>query len=319
MSGAAEVPGMSSRTKRIFPWRGRDGDATPLLEFAWRATSLLAPAFAPARTVHGESARQQPYAFTEVRRRIGEEAAGLEVLAREDECEMGAFTLSSDTVNVTAYGLPAGTSFSIETVRRPNHPLYLRSVEVVVDGDPVTASAVTDAFERDFGNCPLEAEELDMLLQLAERDLRPSVWDNAIEEAQVFLRYRPGNAGARFVLGVAHGAKGELDKAREHLEAAVAADPGHGDAWYNLALVHLEQGGMDTAMTCLRRALEISPGNHSVLYRLGVALEKQGRADEARSMYAAAVAQDPNPGGWGYGGMDFTDEARAALERLSAR
>jgi hypothetical protein len=55
-----------------------------------------------------------------------------------------------------------------------------------------------------------------------------------------------------------------------------------------------------------------------VLYQLGCSREASGDRAAALEAYAEAAARSPNPrGAWGCTGMDFTKQAREAVERLT--
>jgi hypothetical protein len=111
-----------------------------------------------------------------------------------------------------------------------------------------------------------------------------------------------------------------LDDAERELRGLVAADPGAIDGWYNLGVVHLERARLAEALECFDRALGIDAHRHAVWYQRGRTLEGLGRQDDALAAYRTAKKTSPNPGNaFHYTGMDFTDDAERAIERLTGR
>jgi len=117
--------------------------------------------------------------------------------------------------------------------------------------------------------------------------------------------------------GIRLGAAGDLPAARVALLSVLEVEPRQYDAWYNLGNVHREQKEHDRAAACYAVTLGIDPGNHPAHYQMGVVLERADRTRDAVRAYRDAVRTSPNPDeSWGFRGMDFTKEARAAIERL---
>lgn len=300
-----------------FPFRADDGEYTRLLAFARVAAALLDSGFAPPTTVHAQHEETVPYDREEHRLRLGDAARGFEVVKRTEYVELGSTTHTANIVAVEAYGLPSDCAFRVETVRRANHPQFLRHVTLSVEGQ--RAEEVVAAFRAAFPGDPLTNEELDVTLRIARSYLREPMWLDALAYARVVLARRTHDARAMLVIGVAAAATGHLDEAEEELASLTRADADNFDAWYNLGRIHFERHRFDDALRCFEAAVAADPENHPSHLMRAQTLERLGRKTDALAAYERAVATSPNPSGaFHYGGMDFTDEARAGVLRLRA-
>ncbi len=150
------------------------------------------------------------------------------------------------------------------------------------------------------------------------------------KDSKTLWAYTVENVPAAIVannnLGRAYAAEGDLEKAREQFERAVAVRPDYAHGNYNLAVLLMRQGelaeaekhfetaaaGLPAAQTfsdwgnCLlrqrrpedaitkyERAIEVRPDFADAHFNLGLALEAVGRSDEARRSYAEAARLDP--------------------------
>jgi tetratricopeptide (TPR) repeat protein len=87
---------------------------------------------------------------------------------------------------------------------------------------------------------------------------------------------------------------GDLVRALEHFERAIAADPGSEAAW-RLKGSALEQLGYHAkALECFARALEINPKSAELWYAIGAAMYSIGRYEDEVQAYDKALQSDPN-------------------------
>ncbi len=75
--------------------------------------------------------------------------------------------------------------------------------------------------------------------------------------------------------------RGEIPKAKDYFEKAVASAGGHLEARYNLALVLLDAGKTEEAIGHLERAAAVAPNHQQVNVRLGLAYLNAGRGQDA--------------------------------------
>ncbi len=305
---------MITQTCRIQPFRAHDGDIEPLLAFARRAMPLLAPGWAAPTDWLCDDREGEAGAYDRRIRRQGDAQRGLEVV-HDAGYEPRGGGHAVDRVTVTAYGLPDGVALRLECTRSWYDP---RFVEVQAGGPAEAVAAVLDAFQREFGGRPaLLPEEIPSELSSLHTALRAGAWAAVELRAGAILHLQPDEPAARFALGVARAAQGDLAAGEQHLLATLACQPDHYDALYNLGLVYLARGEPAQAIEALRRSLAIRPDNHAVLYQLGRALEAAGQRDEALIAYQDALRTSPNPAGWHYTGLDFTSAAQKAVRRLA--
>ncbi|MBX2800297.1 MAG: tetratricopeptide repeat protein [Myxococcales bacterium] len=86
---------------------------------------------------------------------------------------------------------------------------------------------------------------------------------------------------ARFNLGLAFQARGNLKRAANQYQAIIATRPGMGDAWLYLGLVQQQQGLLDAAVGNFRSGIRNDPEHMGLREALVAVLRKQGRVDEA--------------------------------------
>lgn len=115
------------------------------------------------------------------------------------------------------------------------------------------------------------------------------------EAAGLFERYvadRPASGVGQFMLGMSAWKAGNLAKAEQAFDAALAIDPTHVKSLMNLARVRIEQKRSDEANALLTRASSIQPGTGEVHRLLGRAFYVQGKMDDAVEAYRHALDLD---------------------------
>jgi len=108
----------------------------------------------------------------------------------------------------------------------------------------------------------------------------------------IFERYtvqRPKNPWGHYMLGLSAWKSGDLTKAEQAFEQALAIDPEHVKSLVNLSRVFIEQKKHDEAIDRLTRAAEIEPESVVVYRLLGRIHYVQGETDEAVKAYSRAI------------------------------
>ena len=117
---------------------------------------------------------------------------------------------------------------------------------------------------------------------------------------------------------------GDIQAARERLDAAVASAPEYAPARDALGFVLGRQGDLDGSVRELTKSVELNSESAESRYHLGVALWYRGRRDQATDQLQRAVRLDPaNPEpyaflGMAYGELNRQDDARRFLFRAIA-
>lgn len=115
-------------------------------------------------------------------------------------------------------------------------------------------------------------------------------------------------------------AVGQLDRALDHLNKALALKPDYVDALNNLGRVYQVRGNLSRALMCYRRALDLNPRFASAFNNMGTVLHARGQLQEAVDNYHQAVTVDPsfsaayNNLGAALLKLGRTDQAKAILE-----
>jgi tetratricopeptide (TPR) repeat protein len=102
------------------------------------------------------------------------------------------------------------------------------------------------------------------------------------------------NGWANWGLGRYYLTKGELARAKEHLERAARAWPRHLGSRYNLAQVALQENNLADAAKWLAECYKIDRADVGVLEQMGLLFEKKGMIGEAVKYWARAVERDKN-------------------------
>ncbi len=116
--------------------------------------------------------------------------------------------------------------------------------------------------------------------------------DEAVGHYEAALRLRPDDPEAHYNLGRARMAQEQFDSAIAHFLAVMRQRPDHARASYNLGLALRRVGRTEEAIEPYRRAIEIEPQFAEAHYALGIALRSLDRTEEAIAAYRAAVAVD---------------------------
>jgi arylsulfatase A-like enzyme/Tfp pilus assembly protein PilF len=139
-----------------------------------------------------------------------------------------------------------------------------------------------------FGSLLVELQQDDRAAEVLTRaiaviDFDPDAWNN---------------------LGGIRMRKGDVDKALECFDRAVALDAGFAPAHLNIGSARMalylgrgrDPGDLAQALDHFRRAVELDPASNPALRGLASALTSAGRVDEALPVWEKAVAADPKDG-----------------------
>jgi protein O-mannosyl-transferase len=118
------------------------------------------------------------------------------------------------------------------------------------------------------------------------------VWHDTVSLFEKTIVDTHSNWYAHTELGIAYAARGELRKARMHLEAAVHTRPDDPRALANLGRIYAETGAPEQGLPLLERALQLDPALAGGRYALASALERAGKLADAEAQLRLALA-DP--------------------------
>ncbi len=178
---------------------------------------------------------------------------------------------------------------------------FLAALEV----DPTSVRALAGCAEamRRLGD--LDAA-LEVLSRAGDLDRAPRLLVTAaavLEDLERFERARdhleraiaqqPDSNEARLALGVLLLRRGRNEEASASFRRCLEIDARSVAARHNLALARARLGALEEAVDEYHRAAALEPGNARVLYGLGSALEKLDRLPEARDALARAIEGDP--------------------------
>jgi tetratricopeptide (TPR) repeat protein len=155
---------------------------------------------------------------------------------------------------------------------------------------------------------------------LANALARQGQVDRAIESYQLALALEPTSVVTHFNLGNALLKKGDLKAAARHFQEAIRLGPEFPEAYGNAANVMVELGDLEGAIEILRKAVAADPRRAEGYYYLGTALGKQGQLAEAVEYLSKAIAIQPDyPEAYHHLGMvlaaqDRLDKAVAAFQ-----
>jgi protein O-mannosyl-transferase len=101
------------------------------------------------------------------------------------------------------------------------------------------------------------------------------------------------NSGAHHALGNTFLGLGQIDKAVEQFEAAIAIEPGYAMAHYNLGVALASLGRLDEAMEQYRKTVQLQPNNPAAHNNLGNALLIRGQIETGMLHCQEALRIDP--------------------------
>ena len=101
----------------------------------------------------------------------------------------------------------------------------------------------------------------------------------------------PRNLKALNLLGIAHGAAGDLEKANQRLRQALEVDPGFLPALKNLSINEFRLGHMNQAQVGLETVLKSSPNDEVIHLYLGEIAYNGKQSGEAVDHYEKSGAQ----------------------------
>lgn len=305
---------MKSQQSRIQPFRAKDGDHLLLLEFAKRTLPLVDIAFEQDLISQEPEKRSEPYDYDMTIYRYGDDDRGVVITYRIGyEPKYGGH--AEDRVLLKALGLPEHMFYELECTRYYHDP---RFIEIRLCLDEGVGTDIINLFNEEFGKTiVLTPKEIENAIASARAALVHRAWSSAEKHARLVLKSDPMNAYALFTVGVALAAQGDEPSGEEYLRRALEQDPTNYDIYYNLGLMHMLRGEYDSAIALYIRGLIHSEDNHALYYQLARAYEAAGKIEDAINAFQRAIDTSPNPSGaFHYTGMDFTDNAREALERL---
>jgi len=118
--------------------------------------------------------------------------------------------------------------------------------------------------------------------------------DQTLQTVEKALQKRPNDPAMLTLAGTAYERKGQIDKAREAFEKALAANPRDGAAANNLAWILSEHGGdAEEALRLATLAREVAPDDPQVADTLGWILYKRGIHHRAAGLLREAAGKLP--------------------------
>lgn len=122
-------------------------------------------------------------------------------------------------------------------------------------------------------------------------DLRRT--DEALPALQKADTLQPGTPEILNNIGIQHYARGEIEAALWHYEAALAANPEFADALTNCGNALQRLYRLDEAHIALKRALELAPDNPTYRLNMSAFLAAAGQHDQALQWAEKAIAAEP--------------------------
>ena len=118
--------------------------------------------------------------------------------------------------------------------------------------------------------------------------------DRAVFYLEQAVRANPRFDHGHYNLAVELQKRGRLDEAIEHYRAAIDVTPDYSSAHANLAGLFAARGDFDGSIHHMQRVLEGRPDDVRTRFRLAVALHTRGRLDEAVQEYRSILRRSPS-------------------------
>jgi predicted Zn-dependent protease len=114
--------------------------------------------------------------------------------------------------------------------------------------------------------------------------------DDAIAEAQLAIKMKPGEPGLHQQLGDLYWRQNNLANAESEFQNELKLDPDSPGCMYKLAAVSIERSKADVAAELLKKVLQRKPHSADAEYQLGRAEAQMGNVDAAVDDFKDAVA-----------------------------
>ncbi|MGA2890759.1 MAG: tetratricopeptide repeat protein [Terracidiphilus sp.] len=117
--------------------------------------------------------------------------------------------------------------------------------------------------------------------------------DAAREKMQAYLKSQPNDAGAHYGLGRAYQLKLDVDHARVEFQRSIELQPAQTEAYYQLGDIALDQGNFVEAIANFNKTLTRNPSHGGALAGTGQAYFKQKQYSQAEDFLERAVIAAP--------------------------
>src|SRR5437588_10713549 len=132
-----------------------------------------------------------------------------------------------------------------------------------------------EALRLDPGNDVTRLSYVKALIILAE-------FQSALPEIQNYVRRKPHDFDALYLMGVVNRGLGDYAAAEPLLKQAVALNPNHYDSRYNLGLVLAKVGRPQEALVQLEKAVQLNSASSEARFQLAAVLRSLGQEQRAR-------------------------------------
>jgi cellulose synthase operon protein C len=223
-------------------------------------------------------------------------------LAKNDPDNLIYDSVSADLLDKAGRSKEAVGLLERDLASKPTDDGVRTALAVLYDrsGDPDKAETLLEARLKD------DPTNYAVGSALASLDLENKNYEAAIAEYNKLLGLRPADPAALNNLAWLYQQKGDLNKARQLAERAVAAAPNAAQIEDTLGWILLKQGDTNKAVTYLTAANVTAPADPAIAYHLAVAFHQAGRAADAQTMLEKILSS----------GASFADKPQA--EKLLA-
>jgi len=164
-------------------------------------------------------------------------------------------------------------------------PTSTSSAGASAPASSVTAVAVADTSVRPMPSVAIAYED-------AEKAFASGDYAEAASLFGAYTERRPENVWGHYMLGLSSWKAGNLARAAESFDRALALDSTHVKSLLNSSRVFLELNETDRALERTSRALAIDPRNADALRLRGRALHNAGELESAIESYRSALIVD---------------------------
>ena len=153
---------------------------------------------------------------------------------------------------------------------------------------PASTAGVTATARTEVQPAPSAA----IAYEDAEKAFRAGDYDEATTLFTAYTERRPANVWGHYMLGLSSWKAGNLARAAESFDRALALDSTHVKSLLNSSRVFLELNETDKALERTSRALALDPGSADALRLRGRALHSAGDLESAIESYRQALVAD---------------------------
>lgn len=150
-----------------------------------------------------------------------------------------------------------------------------------------------DAIKEINAGLVLEPQNTELLSIASSCYYETGEYERSMAFARQWLNAEPDNPLVHYIMAINYERTEKMDKAKSHIQQALAYDPTDADYWSALASFYMPERDWNKMLEYAEKGLECDPEHPQSLNYRNLALTKLGRADELKVGIEESLAANP--------------------------